>query len=155
MISALVINLNRSVERLAFQRRQLAELGIPMQRLAAVNAEDLGGCDYEALANGWERKMRPAEVACFLSHKAAWQRVADDGQAYLILEDDALLSRQTAELLRVLSAHDREIDYVTLEARNRKKLLGKHPIDLMAGCQLYRLGLRKQTPSKRVVSEQG
>ncbi|WP_066566366.1 glycosyltransferase family 25 protein [Snodgrassella sp. CFCC 13594] len=155
MISALIINLDRSKERLAFQCQQLAALGVNMQRLPAVNADDLSVHDYEALANGWERKMRPAEVACFLSHQAAWQKVADDGHPYLILEDDALLSRQLPQLLQALSENIWQADYVTLEARNRKKLLGKQSFDLIDGNRLYRLYQDRSGAAAYVLYPQG
>ena len=125
MISALVINLDHSVERLEFQRKQLIHLQIPMQRLSAVNSSDILGEQYEQLANGWERKLRPAEVACFLSHKAAWRYVLNTDKPWLILEDDALLSRKTADILAALIPLANEVDYVNLETRHRRKWISK------------------------------
>ena len=124
-IAALVINLARSGDRLAFQQAQLSALGIPMQRLAAISTDQMDAVQYESLANSWERKLRPAEVACFLSHQAAWQHVADTSQPWLILEDDALLSRQVPDLLAALSVNPQQADLITLETRNRKKLIGR------------------------------
>lgn len=154
MISALVINLERSVARLAFQQQQLAALGIPMRRLAAVAVDDIERGEYEALANGWERKMRPAEVACFLSHKLAWQQVAEGDEPCLILEDDALLARHTKHILQALSANVLGADYVTLEARSRKKLLGK-PSALVADSQLCRLYQDRSGAAAYVLFPQG
>ena len=113
-IAALVINLARSGDRLAFQQAQLSALGIPMQRLAAISTDQMDAVQYESLANSWERKLRPAEVACFLSHQAAWQHVADTSQPWLILEDDALLSRQVPDLLAALSVNPQHADLITL-----------------------------------------
>lgn len=138
-IPALVINLVRSADRLAFQQAQLEALGIPMQRLAATSTEELDEKRYESLANGWERKLRPAEVACFLSHQAAWQHVADTGQAWLILEDDALLSREVPGLLEHLATHPGQADLVTLETRSRKKLIGKQAYPAGSRFSLHRL----------------
>lgn len=139
MISALVINLKQSTERLDFQRRQLVNLNLPMERLSAVDCKDISSQDYEFLANGWERKLSPAEVACFLSHKAAWQYVADSNKPWLILEDDALLSQSVPEILYELIDEGEEIDYVTLETRYRRKWLGKKFIGLTKGYTLRRL----------------
>lgn len=125
MISALVINLPQSVERWAFQKNQLGKLGIPLRRLNAVAIADVASEHYEALANGWERKLRPAEVACFLSHRRAWQAVIDADAPLLILEDDALLSQHTPELLAALAGDPQQADLLTLETRSRKKLLDK------------------------------
>ena len=125
-ITALVINLEHSTQRLAFQQAQLAHLGIAMQRLSAVGTNSIDPVRYEQLANGWQRKLRLAEVACFLSHQLAWQYVAANGQPMLILEDDALLSQHTPELLAALNTQPPPADLVSLETRSRKKLLGKH-----------------------------
>jgi glycosyl transferase, family 25 len=139
MISALVINLDHSAERLEFQCKQLAHLQIPMQRLAAVNSSDILSDRYEQLANGWERKMRPAEVACFLSHKIAWQYVLDTAKPWLILEDDALLSHNTFDVLAALFSRTIEVDYVNLETRHRRKWLSKEADTLIAGYELRQL----------------
>lgn len=139
MISALVINLDHSVERLEFQRKQLTHLQIPMQRLSAVNSSDILGEQYEQLANGWERKLRPAEVACFLSHKAAWRYVLNTDKPWLILEDDALLSRKTADILAALILLANEVDYVNLETRHRRKWISKKAFNLIDGYELRRL----------------
>lgn len=139
-ISALVINLDGSTDRLNFQKIQLQKVGITMERIRAVAVSDLSKDQYESLSNGWERKLRPAEVACFLSHKAAWQQVLDKQTPLLILEDDALLSKKTPELLSAIDQNTHNADLITLETRNRKKLLSKQyiPISTHFGLrQLY------------------
>ncbi len=138
-IPALVINLERSHQRWAFQQTQLQQLGIAARRLPAISTEDIGPEQYEQLANGWERKLRPAEVACFLSHRQAWQTVADSGHAMLILEDDALLSQHTPALLNSLAQLSQPVDYITLETRSRKKLLGRTPLPCAGDFGLRRL----------------
>lgn len=138
-IPALVINLGRSADRLAFQKTQLAALGIPMQRLAAISTDQVDAVHYESLANGWERKLRPAELACFLSHLEAWHHVSDLNQPWLILEDDALLSCEVPGLLAALSENSQQIDLVTLETRSRKKLIDKRAHRAGARFNLHRL----------------
>lgn len=138
-IPALVINLKRSADRLAFQQAQLADLGIVMERLDATSMEQLESDRYEALANGWERKLRPAEVACFLSHQSAWKHVAKSGHAHLILEDDALLSQHLPGLLTALASNPVQAELITLETRSRKKLLGQGEHRVSAGFSLRKL----------------
>lgn len=127
-ITALVISLARSPERLAFQQKQLEQLGVAWQHLKAVDVNDISESQYESLANGWERKLRKTEVACFLSHQRAWEQVIANNHPMLILEDDALLSKHTAELLDALATADiaQSVDHITLEIRNRKKLMGNN-----------------------------
>lgn len=137
-ISALVINLDQSPERLLFQQQQLARLGVTMQRLPAVQTTAITPQNYEQWSNGWQRKMRMAEVACFLSHKKAWQMVVQHDQPMLILEDDALLSKQVPAILNTLSLKN-HLDYVNLETRQRRKLLDNKEIVLIPHYGMRRL----------------
>lgn len=137
-MEALVINLARSTDRMAFQRRQLAALGLAHERLEAVTAEDAARRRPESYWQGWERPLRPAERACLMSHVAAWERIAASGRPTLVLEDDAVLSRRVPALLSALETLG-GIDHVTLEARGRKKLLGREALPVLAGVALVRL----------------
>lgn len=137
-MDVLIINLARSADRLAFQRRQMAVLGLPFERIEAVPAEAVGAARPEAYWQGWERPLRPAERACLLSHVAAWERVAANGRPALVLEDDAVLSRRVPSLLDALGAID-GLDHVTLEVRGRRKLLGRRRRRIGAGLGLVRL----------------
>lgn len=137
-MEALVINLARSTDRMAFQRRQLAALGLAHERLEAVTAEDAARRRPESYWQGWERPLRPAERACLLSHVAAWERIAASGRPALVLEDDAVLSRRVPALLSALETLE-GIDHVTLEARGRRKLLGRRARPVAAGLALVRL----------------
>lgn len=137
-IQVLVINLSASTERLAFQTRQLARLGMAFERVEAVTAAQLSEAEYRRLANSWERPIGRAEVACYLSHSRAWQQVLDSGVPALVLEDDALLSRHVPELLAELEGKT-DIDLVTLEVRGRKKVVGKQRKTLGCGSHLLRL----------------
>ena len=139
MISALLINLAKSTDRLDFQKHQLDRLQIPMHRLSAVQCDDFTSEEYENLANGWQRKLRKTEVACFLSHQKAWQLVLETNKPWLILEDDALLSIKTPEILHILTEKYQDLDYVNLETRYRRKWIGKKNVKLVAEYQLRRL----------------
>ncbi|MCO6504940.1 MAG: glycosyltransferase family 25 protein [Snodgrassella sp.] len=141
MIAALVINLETSIDRLDFQQKQLARLHIPMQRLPAFQSAELSIAEYESQANGWERKLRVAELACFLSHKAAWKFVLDTDKPWLILEDDAFLAKNVNLILPELLDKQKnfDIDYVTLETRNRRKWIGKKSYHLVSDYQMRRL----------------
>jgi glycosyl transferase, family 25 len=139
MISALLINLDKSKDRLNFQKQQLEQLQIPMRRLAAIQSIDFNAIEYENLANGWQRKLRTTEVACFLSHMKAWQYVLETRMPWLILEDDALLSQKIFDILNALPEKTTEIDYINLETRYRRKWIGKEALELVDEYQLRRL----------------
>lgn len=132
----LVINLDRATERLAFQQAQMQALGLSFTRLGAVDSGSLPHDIDEAYWNGWERPMRPAERACLISHRRAWQEIAAGTEPVLVLEDDAVLSNKLPALLAVLKDR-RDLDHVTLETRGRKKLLAKRTVDGLPLRRLY------------------
>lgn len=125
-MKALVINLDRDTERLAFQRRQLGALGLAFDRLPAITPADLDPPSGAAYWGRWQRPLRPAEMALTASHRAAWRIIAADDRPMLVLEDDALLAPGVPGLLdRVLGLPG--IDYVNLETRARRKLVARRP----------------------------
>ncbi len=125
----LLINLPAARDRLAFQQAQLSHLGLSYTVLPAVPACELDDPGHRRLTMGWERPLRLAELSCYLSHHAAWTRVAGQPHPMLVLEDDALLARQTPQLLAALRQRN-DCDLVTLEVRSRKKIVGKpRPLD--------------------------
>lgn len=128
-ITALVINLNSAAERWRFQEKQLSHLNINYHRHAATSVDDLTDATYEKWANDWQRKLRRTEVACFLSHYRAWKHIANSGQAFLVLEDDVLLSEHLPEALAVLENNQSlDYDHITFETRGRKKLVTKQSV---------------------------
>lgn len=146
-IGAIVINLDKAVNRWQFQQHQLSSLCLDFQRLRASQIDELSQEDYEQWANRWQRKLRQTEVACFLSHYRAWQKVVELGEPLLILEDDALLSDKTATLLNQLSTMNHlPFEHLTLETRGRKKLIDKNnnkldDDDMVSDICLHRLWL--------------
>lgn len=137
-MQALVINLPASTDRLQFQQEQLARLGVEYEIMRAVSSHHLHEIAHHHMGMGWERPMRKAEVACYLSHHKAWQIVLKRQQPMLILEDDALLGHSVAALLEVLERYQ-NCDLITLEVRGRKKLVGKKSFPLMPAYRLLPL----------------
>lgn len=126
MPEALVINLDRSEDRWEFQRRQLGELGVAHRRLCAVDGASLSDDEYRAMAWRWRRPMSRNEVACLMSHAAAWREVVATGRATLVLEDDAALSRSLPRVLASLPVAGEPIVF-NLETGEKAKLLRKGP----------------------------
>ena len=137
-IRALVINLECSKERLEFQRQQLSVLGVSFARIPAVSAKDLDDATYAERANDWERPLRRTEVACALSHTQAWETVIRLNAPCLILEDDALLSIHTKDILDSL-VQQSDYDCVSLETRARKKRVSKEKFHLWGNFYLSKL----------------
>tara|TARA_B110001450_G_C17629759_1_gene484725 strand:- start:417 stop:1187 length:771 start_codon:yes stop_codon:yes gene_type:complete len=109
-------------DRMEFMKDQMNELNIGFERLNAVAIKDLIYNNNEAYWKTWERPIKPSEQACFLSHIKAWEAVINENIPILILEDDAILVKDLNEVLNLVS-NLKDIDYISLEIRNRKKLL--------------------------------
>ena len=138
---ALIINLSAETERMAFQRTQMAALGMDWERLEAVTPDSLS-VPFEAPHwQRWERPMRAVEAAALASHVLAWERIGKRGEPHLVMEDDALLAVEAPAFLRAAEAeagregHDRRgggkrrMDHIVLETYSRKKLVGRrHPV---------------------------
>ena len=120
-ISALVINLAHETGRMAFQAKQLDRLGIAFERIEAITPATIVPDQQDKYWQGWERPLRVSEQAAFASHHSVWKRIAQQDQPYLVLEDDAALSRYTADFLAQFTRTD-PIDYLSLETRGRRKL---------------------------------
>ena len=128
-MNALVINLKSSTDRLEFQKTQLESLGIDYAIIEAVEASQLDENFYQKKSMSWERPLRKSELACCLSHVLAWETVIKEDKPYLILEDDAILHKDTPSALNALGDKD-NYDCVNLETRNRKKILSKTRVPL-------------------------
>jgi len=133
-----VINLPSAIERLQFQKKQLSKLGLDYEILKATSIHDISGEIYAKHRHDWQRPLRNTEVACYFSHHSAWQKIIDNNMPALILEDDAILSKYTPELLNAIDKHS-HADLIQLEARRRKKIIKKQGSEITPIYTLYRL----------------
>ncbi|UBX51994.1 glycosyltransferase family 25 protein [Acinetobacter pseudolwoffii] len=126
----LIINLPKSQERRVFQEQQFLKFGLQPTFLQAVSTDQISEEQFNAEAFGWQRPLKKVELACFLSHKKAWQRVSACNEPVLILEDDAVVVSDIAQLLQDIQSQILNLrpDLINLEVRSRKKIVGKKPI---------------------------
>ena len=137
-MDCLVINLDEAHERMAFMSLQLEKLGISFRRLTAITPSTLVDHDFGFNWNSWERPLKETEKACFLSHFKAWERAAASSHKTLILEDDALLSCYLPQVLAAIDASD-DVEHLSLEVRNRKKIVSKQGREVSAEHNIFRL----------------
>ncbi len=135
-MKALVINLESAPERLRFQEWQLSQIGVEFERQKAISAKEIPKLPARYWAS-WERPLRPAERAAFISHRQSWLRILDSGRPALILEDDAVLSAFAALLAGFQKAANAE--HITLEVRARRKLVAREIIQLSNSIGIRRL----------------
>ncbi len=123
-----VINVAASTDRMDFQRRQLAALGVEFERMETATPETLDSPSKDAVWRSWQRPPGSTEMASFASRMAAWKRVIELGAPCLILGDDAMLATDTPKLLEEVEVAN-GIDHVHLETAGRKKILARrlHP----------------------------
>ncbi|KQV30732.1 glycosyl transferase [Rhizobium sp. Root1203] len=105
----LIISRQAEETRRRFQQQQMKKLGLDYEFLDAFEAGDLSDDDCQTAANSWPSPTLRQDVACFTSHRMAWQAVVDRGEKTLILEDDAVLSEDIADALRAIG--DRNDDW--------------------------------------------
>lgn len=121
-VSTWVINLDRAPDRLARISARLQRLGLPWQRLPAVDARALTPAQAAQLDEAAYRRkhgMTPVagELGCYLSHVEALRRfLASGAEAALLLEDDVLLQDSLPAVLSGLMAHPARWDMVKLSA---------------------------------------
>jgi glycosyl transferase family 25 len=97
------INLASRPDRRQYMEDHLRERGLTATRIDAVPAASLGPDDFNRIRRPWGMTLRPAELACSLSHQLVWRTIVDQNlPAALVLEDDAVLSRRKAEFLDAL-----------------------------------------------------
>ena len=133
-----VINLPSATERCKLQKDQLTKLGLEYKILAATSVEDISEATYKKHYFDWQRPLRKTEVACYFSHRSAWERVIKSRMPALILEDDAILSIFLPELLGSLNKI-KSTDLINLENRSRKKFVSRSYVKIECNSKLLRL----------------
>nr|WP_228739120.1 glycosyltransferase family 25 protein [Xanthomonas euvesicatoria] len=112
VIKSYLINMQRSGDRLQAMSARFDALGLPFERIAAIDGATLTDeqiADFvrerplegsgDAFSTG-PRKWTASNIGCFLSHQAAWRIAADSDDAYTaIFEDDMHLSDALPALL--------------------------------------------------------
>ena len=133
-----VINLPSAVDRRKLQKEQLTELGLEYIILDATSISDINEATYKKHYFDWQRPLKKTEVACYFSHRSAWDKIIKSRKPALILEDDAILSKALPELLINLN-NIKNTDLINLENRNRKKFVSNSHLEIGCNSKLLRL----------------
>jgi len=108
------INLDSSVERRKVMESHLNKTGVPYERFAAIEAEDIKNGKYDAELNRTgiapDRDDEFGTLGCSLSHRHLYKKIfeedPDGDDIYIVLEDDSSFhddwKEQLANLLRVI-----------------------------------------------------
>lgn len=98
-IKAFIIHLDRATDRRNQVEKLIAELPIPAEIIDAVDGRALPQSEIDRVYRrhlhkpSYPFRLSVNEVACFLSHRKAWQTIVDQNLAAgLVLEDDVALN---------------------------------------------------------------
>ncbi|GLP95586.1 glycosyltransferase family 25 protein [Paraferrimonas sedimenticola] len=110
----LLINLDRSTDRLARCQQLLSDAGVEFERISAVDGGQLSEQQLEqyapkALADDlYYRRLTPGEIGCYLSHRKAWQIMVERQYPYaIILEDDFEVSGDISQTIAHIGRLDK------------------------------------------------
>ena len=123
-----VINLDRSPDRLDRLDKIFRKLNLDFSRIPAIDGLHL---DEKFVADVRQHQLWPdpftrGEIACFLSHKLAIEKVAaGDDDFAAIFEDDVILSEDAVEFLKNDDWIPETADVVKIETHGKKVWLGK------------------------------
>jgi glycosyl transferase family 25 len=141
-LQAYVINLDRAPARMARMNALLNALQIPFDRVRAVDGAALS----PQLINDVSRPVvgfpapNSGQIGCFLSHKAAWERIAHGTDHFgLVLEDDVVFARNFQTIIRDPRITSGGSDVVRLEGWPEKVWLGRRGTRLGDGYALHKL----------------
>lgn len=134
-MKCLVINLDRSPARLAHLTTEFARVGVPFDRVAAMD-----GLKNPDLA-GESPSLSLSEIGCFLSHRACWHTIAEGDDAYgAIFEDDVILADTAAvQLLTSENWIPPDADLVKVETVFRKAVIDMRHSRASRDYSLHRL----------------
>ncbi|MDE2435370.1 MAG: glycosyltransferase family 25 protein [Sphingomonadales bacterium] len=123
-IPVFILSLPEATARRERVARHHQRLGIAFTVLDGVDGRTMGeAARAAAVAPG--RALTPSEIGCHLSHAKAWEAlVASGADCAVVLEDDGLIDRRFAPLLRQRLPTDR-FDYLFLDvdAHNERGLV--------------------------------
>ncbi|PYE88199.1 glycosyltransferase family 25 protein [Phyllobacterium leguminum] len=127
-IKAFIIHLDRATDRRGQVEKLIAELPIPAEIIDAVDGRRLGQAEIERVYRRHLHKppypfrLSINEIACFLSHRKAWQAIVDQNLAAgLVIEDDVALNSDFADAWNAARAYLEPSQFIRLPFRPGKE----------------------------------
>lgn len=119
-VSAFIIHLKRAERRGQHVRALMQRLPVAAQIIDAIDAQQLVESEIAAVYSRTSRHfppypflLRTTEIACFLSHRKAWQAIVDGNlDAGLVIEDDVDIDPGFAAQLKLAMETVQPGDYI-------------------------------------------
>lgn len=133
----LLINLDKSTERLAHCDRLLTSNGILYERIPAVYGKDLSLDELNSIKETgtkgqYYKTLLVGEIGCYMSHRKTWQYIVDRQLDFaVVLEDDINFgSIDFKALINAIKSISRPWFYLKLAGRYRDKhIVSKQALD--------------------------
>ena len=122
----IVINLERAIERKNKISSQFASLGLKCEFLVAVDGKKISDKERSLVDNEKRKRitkypLTDNEIACWLSHKNAMlSLLASNEQMVAIIEDDAILSPDFAQVIQAIEDSNINFDVIDLHRKFKK-----------------------------------
>lgn len=125
MIPIFLINLDSSQDRLAAFERMSSRLGLPFEKVSAVDASLITENEKKVLFSFRSRHLPlgPGEMACFLSHRKVWQLIIDRGIDWAFVAEDDLHLEGTAPFFEDSTWIPDDADIVKAETARQSVVL--------------------------------
>jgi len=160
-LKVILINLARATERLSKMDKQFAALGVAYERLEATDGLNITGSD-RALVDNEKRKwfteypLSDNEIGCWLSHRRAMLALIDSGEDMAaVVEDDAELSTDFANVLKAVVERKLHFDFIFLHRKFKKNEKFYPCVQLLPDLQLGVVGYSHMGAIAYVVSRGG
>ncbi|TPM36212.1 glycosyltransferase family 25 protein [Mesorhizobium sp. B2-3-4] len=140
-MKCLVINLDRSADRLAHMTAQFARIGVTFERVVAVDASQHPDLVLQRQHDLYaELRLSASEIACLHSHRACWAIIARDDAPYgAVFEDDIVFSARAGALLANPGWIPADADIVKLETSFHTTVIQRERISVGHGFSVFRL----------------
>lgn len=125
-----VISLPRSQKRRQTIQQNLQTIGLPFTFVDGVDASDpsvLKTAPYDSKLTQAtiSRQLSPGEIGCTMAHVSIWEKVVREKiERCLVLEDDALLSREAHSQIKSAFASGANFEVLNLISDTEEEILG-------------------------------
>lgn len=125
MYNIWIINLDKNQERMKIIQNNMDSLGISFNRFSAIYGKD--NLSNPKITNLCKYLLcNPGIIGCGLSHRKLWEKLANSDQdAYFIIEDDVLLTKETINILKKIPPYIEKynIDILSLNCLDTTRYL--------------------------------
>jgi glycosyl transferase family 25 len=154
---AYLINLERRSDRLRKMTDQLNALGIPFERIDALDARSIADAELarQFRDDGPLGAIPKGDKCCALSHALAWQAFARSGESHaIVLEDDVAIEPTAAALLHDDAWIPAGVDLLKLERYGppNQRVLIDERVDIGNGHKIGRLRSRHTGAAAYIMS---